>query len=183
MIEKKTRYAVLVKEMFLPTIDRLKKQELLSLQSEKQLRKISPKSPKLDENRLIGSDSEGKKKVYKKKKFKENPLVPKPPVKKDPKVVDFLGERRRIRDEVGENNQDVDFDWKKELDKDLPEHQIAKNLKKKAKILEKEARKQELLMGTPGSINAKSLKQSENVNDLLLNSIKAKLAVLDHKNN
>ena len=105
MIEKKTRYAVLVKEMFLPTIDRLKKQELLSLQSEKQLRKISPKSPQLDENRLIGSDSEGKKKVYKKKKFKENPLGPKP------------------------------------------------------------------------------LKQSENVNDLLLNSIKAKLAVLDHKNN
>jgi hypothetical protein len=181
MIEKKTRYANLVREMFIPTIERLKKQENTQKNFEK--KSYSSRSP-AREDKIVVSDTEAKKKNKVPKKIKDNPLIPKPPPKKEIKVIDFLEERRKNRQEEEEEKKydPDDLDWKKDLETDLPDHEKAKILKKKAKMLEKEARKQELLIGT-NSINAKSLKQSESVNELLLSSIKAKLAALDHKNN
>ena len=186
MVERKTRYADLVKEMFSPTIDRLKKQESESnkIAYFKEKKIVNSKSPKRFDNMKSGSEPDLRKTSYKKpKKFKENPLVPKPLKKKDVKVIDFLEERRKNRQEEEPERGKEDLDWKKDLDSDLPDHEKAKILKRKAKKLEKEAKKQELLIGVVNPSNSKMLQQTENVNDLLLNSIKAKLAVLDHKIN
>lgn len=174
MIEKKTRYAKFVKEIYSPTIDRLKRQE-----SEPKIKNRvgSYRSPVRDRS------NEGFKQSERPKKFKENPLVPKPLPKKEPKVIDFLEERRKVRQEERLDHGEIDFDWEKDLEKDIPDHEKARMIKKKAKLLERESRKQELLIGAISPTNAKTIKQSEAVNDLLLNSIKAKLAVLDHKNN
>ena len=182
-IEKQTRYADLVKELFMPTFDRLKRQESDPYIKNKE-RVKSNRSSGREDKRIVPSDTEAKKEQAKRpKKFKENPLVPKPPPKKEIKVVDFLEERRKIRQEEGGNHQEVDLDWQKELEKDVPDHEKARMLKKKAKMIEREARKQELLIGVVNPTSPKTLQQTENVNDLLLNSIKAKLAILDHKNN
>ena len=182
-IEKQTRYAGLVKELFMPTIDRLKRQESDPYFNNKG-RLNSNRSPGREDKRIVVSDTEAKKEHTKRpKKFKDNPLVPKPPPKKEAKVVDFLEERRKIRQEEGDNYQEVDLDWQKDLEKDVPDHEKARILKKKAKLIEKEARKQERLIGAVNPTSPKSLRQTESVNDLLLNSIKAKLAILDHKNN
>ncbi|OMJ95128.1 hypothetical protein SteCoe_1490 [Stentor coeruleus] len=186
MIEKKARYADLVKELFRPTVDRLKKIENEGLNSpvEKRYKSSSHRSPKRD-SLGMGFDVEVKKndKEFKPRKFKENPLVPKPPQKKEPKVVDFLEEQRKLRQENEENREENDFDWEKDLEKDVSNREKAKILKKKAKMLEKQARKQELMLEAISPNNAKAIKQAENVNDLLLGSIKAKLAALDHKTN
>ena len=186
MIERKTKYAELVKEIFLPTIDRLKRQELQGNSSPKrETAKYLQKSPRREEMKDFHSDSEGKNKLPlgKPKKFKENPMLPKPPQKKEAKVVDFLEERRKVRQEAEAEPEEPAADWEKDLDKDLPAEEKARMLKKKAKRLERQARKQELLLAGANPSNAKTLQQSASLNELLLNSVKAKLALLDNKNN
>ena len=179
MIERKTKYAELVKEMFMPTVDRIKRQENQSRSPRgERLPGISKKSPMRGENFGFGSDGELKYKGSK-LKWKDNPMVPKPLPKKQGHVVDYLEEKRKEKQEEGDI---VDVEWEKDLEKEYTTAQLAKVLRKKAKILESKARKHELLMsGNPTS--AKTLKNNENVNDMLLSSIKAKLAALEQRAN
>jgi len=179
MIERKTKYAELVKEMFMPTVDRIKRQDNQSRSPRgERLPGISKRSPMRGENPGFGSDGELK---YKSSglKWKENPMVPKPLPKKQGHVVDYLEEKRKEKQEEGDI---VDVEWEKDLEKEYTTAELTKVLRRKAKILESKARKHEILI-SGNSTSAKTLKNNENVNDMLLSSIKAKLAALEQRAN
>ena len=179
MIEKKTKYAELVKEMFMPTMDRLKKQEqgFYKSPAREKPKGATSRSPLREDKFAYGSDGEVK---VQKRKWKENPMVPKPTAKKQPVVVDYLNEKRNARQE--EVQEALNMDWEQELGKEHTTAELTKVLRKKAKMLEKKARKQEMMLsGNP--TDGKALRYNEEVNDMLLSSIKAKLAALESRAN
>lgn len=172
-IDKRTQYASLVKEMYKPNINTLKQKEiegrkLKYMSSERVLnsKPISTIPEKID---------------WKPHKFKPNPMLPKKPEsKKSPEIKDYLRKIREDREKEGEENEEkseknenflIDV---QELEK-LPEEKRLKTLQKASKKLEKEIKKRELA-SVKSSLN---LKESDEINEMLISSIKAKLAVLE----
>lgn len=131
LVEKKKKYADIVKEMFVPSIDEFKKQEMLLIQE----RLKNPVRIKLTEKSI--SDEENKPK----RKWKKNPMVPEPPPKKEAKVVDYLAEKRKKR---GSSVQIYSFRDEPEHFEDLSdidEEERIRRIKQRAEHLEKEATK------------------------------------------
>ncbi|CAG9318665.1 unnamed protein product [Blepharisma stoltei] len=178
MIEKKTRYAELVKEMFQPSIDRAKQQELQE-RIEQQVNPPKHKISKTIENTLAYNSPIVKwKPGLKKPKAKEE-------AKKEVKVFDYLGHMRKVReDQLNEQNTDnLDIDWENDIHSNLPAAEKAKRIKAKADKLEKKCKRKEMVFRSSMPANLKAIKQSESVDNLLINSIKAKLAVLEYTGN
>lgn len=131
LIEKKKKYAKIVKEMFAPSIDEFKKNEMLLIQE----RLKNPVRIKFAEKSI--SDEESKPK----RKWKKNSMVPEQPPKREPKVVDYLAEKRK-------NYRGASLDVfmpDNTLNDPIDDHQdnetLIKNIKKRAEYLEKQATK------------------------------------------
>ncbi|CAG9333214.1 unnamed protein product [Blepharisma stoltei] len=175
MIEKKTRYAEIVKEMFSPTIDKFKQQEL-----QERIDKIKNPIPKRAAKTLENTVEENRPEPEKKKKpFKKAKKVSTPPAEpeKEVKVVDYLGERRKQREEYEKEHPqedlDLNFNWENEL-QDAPVQEKIKKIKQKELLIEKKIKAD---LSNPTSV--KALQQSASVDNFLIGSIKAKLQVLD----
>lgn len=175
MIEKKTTYAKLVKQMYLPSIDEEKKKELEKRKEKLLLEHKSPiktleKSPENSE--------------WVPHKFKPNSLAPKEKPKREAKIIDYLEKQRKIREDTEKEQREAGIEdnlAKFELDDEferLPESEKIKSLKSKAKKFEKELKKREIAMMTNAG-TAKGLKYSDDINEMLLSSIKTKLAILE----
>ena len=131
LIEKKKKYAEVVKEMFVPSVDEFKKQEMLLIQE----RLKNPVRIKLTEKSI--SDEENKPR----RKWKKNPMVPEEPLKKEVKVVDYLAEKRKKPRGASVDVRVKDDGWKEFSDNTQDEETRIKNIKKRAEDLEKQASK------------------------------------------
>lgn len=173
MLEKKKQYAELVLEMYQPTIDPAKQLELklmnekMKVSSAKIKKKRSAKSLSAKE---IISDNENPA-VVKKRKWKKNPLVPEPVKKREPVKVDWLAEKREEKKNQASEGQLQDIEWNDEMH--------SNKMKDKIKQLEKEVRKQEIKLEVANPSNIQGIKATENVSNMLINSIKGKLAILE----
>ncbi|CAG9328229.1 unnamed protein product [Blepharisma stoltei] len=179
LYEKKQQYAEIVKEMFQPTVDPYKQHEMQliveKLKHNIPMKSIShTKSSRSVSERRSDSSREKDTKSVLNRKWKENPMIPKPKPKREPVLIDYLGERRnqRKQEQVSEIQR---IDWEEDLyDENLTENEKAEKLKAKAAMMEKIAKKHEI------NLNGLSeLDMAGQVNEMYINSIKAKLAVLE----
>jgi hypothetical protein len=142
LVDKRKKYASIVKEMFVPSVDEFKKQEMILIQE----RLKHPVRIKLNEKSI--SDEENKPK----KKWKKNSMIPDPPPKREAKVVDYLAEKRKKR---GSSVQIYSFNYEPQHfldDSDIDEEERVKRIKKRAEHLEKEATKFERYIKSVASI-------------------------------
>ncbi|CAG9332015.1 unnamed protein product [Blepharisma stoltei] len=179
LYDKKLQYAELVKEMFQPSIDPYKKHEMQliveRLKHNAIVRStIYTKSSRSVSERRSDSSREKETKSVLGKKWKENPMIPKPKPKREPIFVDYLGERRKLRG--SEPRSEIQkIDWEDDLyDENLTEEEKAEKLKAKAAMMEKIAKRNETKIN-----GANSLEVADQVDEMYINSIKAKLAVLE----
>ena len=111
-------------------------------------------------------------------------MIPKPAEKKEAKSVDYLALLRKAREDDGkpeEKDDDiVNFEWDEKI-QNLPEEERLKIIKKQSKHLERALKKKELALSNT-TATAQSLKFSDDINEMLIGNIKAKLAVLEKKN-
>ena len=180
LISKKKQYSELVKDVFQPTMDLFKKQEmeLIKARLENPIIIKHQNSPLLtDEERP--SDFKRSSSVSGSKKIKPNKMVPEKPIKKTPVVKNYLEELREERRNLPDNPK-FDIDLAADLDKDIPIEEKIKKLQKKANYLDRLARNNELKISVISPYKEKCLETSEEVNDMIIASIKAKLAILDN---
>ena len=114
--------------------------------------------------------------------WKENPMVPKPKPKKEAEVIDWLQERRKVREENEKDGysskKDIVGDWQKEIEKaNLNQQEKYEYIREKTKQLEEEAKRKEemALLGQGGTLD-------ENDKLLIFESIKAKLSLMEEFN-
>ena len=172
LIDRKKQYASIVKENFAPSVDEFKRQEMLLIQE----RLKHPVRIKINDNKSI-SDEENKPR----RKWKKNNLVPEKPPKREGKIVDYLAEKRKDRgNSVEGRSRVIDIDSLIQ-DDTLDKKSKIDQLKKKAQILEIEAKRHERHERNIKSVSSKDTRAliiSHEADDLLLNSIRAKLAII-----
>jgi len=177
MIEKRTQYAHLVKNMYAPQVDRFKQQEMkLRIERLKNpalpvWRKYSVNNPNQSTDEVTHNSSMSERSMsWKPKKYPVNPMVPKPKPKKEGKVVDYLKEFKENRKDTKSHRS---LNWKKML-----EAEDLSQVTEKAREVEELARKKE--MRVPKNYNDPELvKETEEINDMIVSSIKAKMAALE----
>lgn len=189
LAEKQKQYAAIVKEMYTPTIDSLKQKEMHLMQERlknpvKSLAKRSSSSVPRDSmmthvNSSLGEDYASSPKMSH-PKFKKNTMIPEKKPKPEPKKVDYLGERRKFRDTYAHGEvRIVSEEWNEFNAEDLDIESKAALLKRKAERVEKAAKRQELLLSSANPADINGLEAVDQVNDMLIGSIKAKLSLLD----
>lgn len=162
MAEKKKKYAKIVKEVFSPAVDLLKRKEIEFI-------KAKLTNPVIVRKRETIERSFS----YVPKKFKKNSMIREKPEKKVPVKKDYIREFRETRKKSMSERELLDLTYEKVLESDR------KILEKVAGALDREARVAEIKIGSLSPLNGKSLKITEHINSLLVNSIKTKLAILD----
>ena len=200
-IDKMKSYGDMIKEMHWPTVSKKKQLEM-------QLLKESMKHPirkRLDASALSNNNGYNRRSAdsligvaqpgfqtdkdddtIKRRKivWKENPMVPKPQQKKDIVVADWLMERRKKRDEEIKDGVGVKTDpvknWNKEIEVNhLNQQERYDYIKEKTKQLEEEARRKEEIITIAKS---GTIEDRDKVNDMIFESIKAKLSILEDFN-
>lgn len=183
LMQKQKQYASLIKEIFVPVPDSSKKAEVdrrinTHHHSTVYSRTRSPT------HKVSLSDNDpniSKSTSWTPHKFKPNPMITVSQPKREAIKVDFLADRRRDRETSGDDltRSIKSFDLNAELEStDLTERASAARLLAKAKKIERAARRQELTLTTGLKSNAQ-VDVIESVNDALVTSVKAKLALLD----
>ncbi|CAG9323305.1 unnamed protein product [Blepharisma stoltei] len=178
-IEKKLQYSELVKELYRPSIDEYKKQEM-KLLVEKLKFPVRTKlhghnSAGTYENTTESGSMTEKHRI--RRKWTKNPMVPEPAPKKEIKQIDFLAEMRIARHSRGTIRK------KYELEKDLMyinlhDEENAIKLKEKADLVDKEILRKERTMSS-NLPDRKKIEIAEEINDMIISSIKAKLAIVN----
>ncbi|CAG9314266.1 unnamed protein product [Blepharisma stoltei] len=178
-IEKRLRYAELIKEMFMPTVDKTKQLEL-----QERLEKM--KNPARHHRILseINQRSESfveleKKKIKPRKIQSQSKTVETPKVAKK---INYLEEKRKLREENEKNMpvEEIKANWDDVLSMSVSDTEKVKIISEKVSKLEKQAILKEHLVSSTNPMNIKALAQQENIDNLLVGSIKAKLAVFSH---
>lgn len=172
LADKKKQYADLILEMYQPTIDPAKQLELKLIKEK--LQKSTSKIPRKRSAKSVSAKegtSDGETQVFKKKKWVKNQMIPEPQKKKDPVKVDWLADKRKGREQHPREDVTGEIDWNSNLPED--------KLKLKVKKLEDEVRKQEIKLQIANPTNKKGIENTEHVSNMLINSIKGKLAILE----
>jgi hypothetical protein len=176
-LDKRANYSHLVKEMNLTTVDEELRKEI---EKRKEKQTLSTKLLSKTPNEGI----QEKKFDWKPHKFKPNPLIPKAEPRKVGQSVDYLGERRAIREKVeheirekGGDPELVQFEWDEGLDQ-LTDNKRIEILKEKTRKFERMIRKKELALSGP-LMTVQNLQVSDNINEMILKSIKTKLAMIE----
>lgn len=120
------------------------------------------------------------------KKF-VNPMIPTPQLAKSTEVTDWLKNRRMVREKDGVGEKDGEHgvvtkheEWEKELSKNkLSQQERYDYIKERAQQLEENAKRKEQIL----SVTKKgSVEDNDQVNDMIFESIKAKLSILEEFN-
>lgn len=176
MFEKKKKYSEIVKDVYSPSVDLLKQKEMVLIKAK--LDNPAPFKQYKDKDKYLFMKLE---KTYSQnsKKFKENRMVPKKTPKKEITVKDYIEEFRlaRKRSLSSSHLRGISENELSNIDSPIQK----KKLQKKVEMLEMEARKNEIKIGYLSPFNSKSLEVSDQVNNMLVDSIKAKIAILDSK--
>ena len=177
--EKMNNYAKIVKEMHWPEVSPKKRQEIeeLKLQMEHNS-KPKFRSPRI-KSRYNSSESPEREKIIKKPNWKKfhNPMVPKPEPKREPIKVDWLAERRNIKENGDKSKLNHSQAWKSIADMpDIDEKTKAQILKSQARHLEENAQRKEQMNKIQGS----TMEGTVEVNEMLINAIESKLSLLDN---
>lgn len=179
-LDKKSQYSELVKELYRPTVDELKKQEM-QLLVEKLKFPVRPKlySHNSAETYETISEETGfiTEKHRPKKKYPKNPLVPEPPVKREFKKMDFLTDMRLARRSQDLKPKKIDIETEI-YNYDPSNVKEAQKLIEKAEKVDKEIQRKERNLYAQFS-NPRSLDVVEELNDMLIGSIRAKLAIVN----
>lgn len=140
----------------------------------------------LGEQLADGTNSESQTK-RKKIVWKENTMKPKTPPKREIVQVDYLRQMKEQHYDPNDPESVKHFQekrslkntWKKEITDDLNQQQKYEIIKDRAKQLEEAAlRKEKMLKVTHGG----TIKDSDQVNDMIFESIRAKLSILEEIN-
>lgn len=199
LMKKKKNYAKLVLETHKPKVSKRKKMEMdlikQNLQNPTAFERIKKRMVSssqtrlnpytaLNNSHLDGHESEAKYSERKKPKYKDFDWreknrfyeIPKPP--KEIKKVDYLAEKRNQRNNDHEVRSEVrkPHRWEDEMNKFEGDAKIY-HMKEKARQLEQEALKKEQLMKVTQGDHVSERNQ---VNDMIIDSIKAKIALLDN---
>jgi hypothetical protein len=183
-INRKQQYSKLIKELFSPKINKKKVIQFDSKslsKSNKDFNDINSNSQK--SNKKISISGLKSKSLslpnFKSRKWPKNKMVPEPSPKKIGIKKDYLAEIRKQR-ENNLNSQDLnDLDWEKELNSKHSDAQIFAKVKAKAALIEKKAMKKEVILKMTRNTKSKEMKVIDQVNNLLISSIKAKIALLE----
>lgn len=170
MNEKQKRYAELVKEMFTPVVD-LKKRYELQLRIEKPARpRIVRNESYIQINRSASSLRSVKNEENKKSRANHSVASD---VKS--KISDYLSDKRKER-----SNLSLDYSQirKFDIDNDFKSTANRKLVIDQAKEIEKIARKKEII--AKSVMSSAALDLEEQVNDMLLESVKAKMKLLNN---
>ena len=104
-------------------------------------------------------------------------MVPEPQQKREPVHIDWLGDRRKVRDENDKGNMNQSMAWKKIVDNpELDEEAKMQILKTRSKIIEETAQRKEQMNKIRGS----TMEGTVEVNEMLINAIESKLSLLDN---
>lgn len=172
LAEKKKKYSKIVGELYQPSVDRYKEQEMKLIKA----RLDFPVKFKLRDSYNTECSSNCSRSLsVQHKKWKKNSMIPDPPLQREAKDVFYLEEQRKKRTEQGPQIRKSELDWEHKLSTlmDLDEKQSY--IRNKARILDSQAKSLERYL------NKKSfdLDVADHVNDLLINSIRAKLSYLE----
>jgi len=171
MLEKRKRYGELVNTLFVPTLSPLKQKELEVIRAKlrpgakPRFRSITP-TP------------------FRPRKFKPNPLVAAPRERRTPSPLDYLAEQRRLRlvyesDILPADRPKVTVDWAKELSRDLTPSRLAQKIQEKSLRVDREFQRKALLLSHVHPANPQALVLGEQLDDSMLQSIRAKLSLLN----
>lgn len=178
--EKMNNYAKIVKEMHWPQVSERKRKEMEEKkQSIENSGKPMFKSPQLKSRYNNSSESPDREKLIPKPNWKKfvNPMLPKPEQKKEPKKIDWLGDKRKQRQDQSKNSLNQSQAWKIISEKpDMDENTKVHLLKTKARLLEENAQRVEQMNKVRGS----TMEGTVEVNELLINAIESKLSLLDN---
>lgn len=169
--DKKKQYSQIVNEMFPPTIDKFKEQEMKLIKARLQI-PVTLKTPNLISCENSRADYTRSVSVQP-HKWKKNNMIPEPAEKRQGKPVFYLEEQRKKRN-VSESIDTSLLSWKDRVENCEDSEEKLKILKKNAEKFEKAAKRLELKLNNK-NLNVDTAKQ---VDDLLINSIKAKLDYL-----
>ena len=124
----------------------------------------------------VSDDGGGEKK--RKLNWPTRPRIPKPEDKKPPQSVDWLKDQRLKREEEQKQGQRRRAnDWERHLqDQKLSEKEKYEMIKEKAKAIEEDAKRREKILAVRSQ---NSVDDTIEVNDMLIDAIKAKLSILD----
>lgn len=173
---KRLQYSKLVKEMFPPVIDESRKLDISSkskskIRSADYLEESTEKSKKKIGVTDYKSDIGSKPIRYIKKKEPEK--------KKEIEKIDYLAQKRKERENNPNDRKPVKIDLQEEIfQEDLDDKKLQK-IKAKTNQIDKQAKQKELLMDKYKGEGVKGLQVGDEVNDMILSSIRAKLAILD----
>jgi len=134
-----------------------------------------PTLPGLQVNQEIISFS-SEPSTSRKHRERNGPFLKKIAVRRDPKPpVNYLQEFRIRREQNNEIIKPPIFNWHSELNNDLlNSNEKYSRLMEKARLIDEQARRKELLLNVKGEFDLEN-----NVSDRLIDSIKAKLAILE----
>lgn len=170
--EKKKKYAQIVGEMYQPTIDKFKQQEMKLIKARLQF-PVKLRSSALISKAESSSDYARSVSVQP-RKWKKNSMIPEQPTKRPEKKIFYLEEMRKKRDNSLEISKNI-MNWQDRLEDFSNEEEKLEFLKKKALNFEKAAKRYENQLGNKNL----DIDVAEHVNDLIINSIKAKLVYLE----
>ncbi|CAG9321197.1 unnamed protein product [Blepharisma stoltei] len=182
-LAKRIQYAEIVREIFPPKTDPLK--EIKSLEKSRHVSIIktsestsSSKSWSIKKD--TSSDTESRGSVMK-RNWKKNSMIPEPKKKREPIYTDYLADKRVLRDisktpdiPIMKMNFRDDI-----LDETIPKVERISRLKDKANEIDKIAKESEVKLGVINPHNVKKLDFADQVNEMIINSIKTKLVILD----
>ena len=114
-------------------------------------------------------------------RWKPNSMIPAPTPKREPKVIDYLSDRRKERQD---NSSEANFKHKRNLSLATSLEagtgtQSPDALRKKANLVDLEARRHELVLAEKDSQDPEAIKAKDELHDMYIGSIKAKLALLE----
>ena len=169
--EKKKHYSDVVNEMFQPSIDRFKQQEMKLIKAKLQF-PVKLKSSIC--NTVQDKTSDYSRSVsIQPKKWKKNNMIPEEPEQRVGKKIFYLEERRKLREKSERLNREI-LNWEENLEWSSNNEDKNKALRHRADKLELAAKRYEM------KLDGKQLdiEVADHVNDLIINSIRAKLEIL-----
>ncbi|CAG9331068.1 unnamed protein product [Blepharisma stoltei] len=178
-LEKQLLYSEIIKEAYSPIIDPAKQKEMKLLIEKLKHDPFSARHKKSINSWSERRVSEGNQSIHS-RKWKENPMVPKLKPPREPIFIDYLAEKRKER----ENSDSPVFgrnakQWVEGLaDTNLTDRDRIK-IKAKAAKLERYVQQQEVKLEFLDPYNGEGIKAANDLNDMLVSSIKAKLALLE----
>ena len=175
-INKRLQYSKLVKEMFVPAVAENKIQEAAVTKTKTKVK--SAEQDRGSDKKKIGvtdyKSDIGLRPVRSKKKEIE--------AKKEIEVVDYLAEKRKKRENKGNGDfaaSALHVELQKEIEGEEIDSVKIERIRAKAERVDKQAKQREGAIGQFQKDGVKGIKAGDEVNDMIISSIRAKLALLD----